>query len=171
MFPALLLAAVMHRDPVLVCAVVAEAEKHGLDPYVVCALVEVESGFNPRAKGKGGDYGLFQIHPRWHGTGYTRVGDNVAKGVSIIRDELDRCYGEIDKALGRYNAGSNRRIGARYARKVLTLAARLRKEVGGKSWRQSYWQCFRAWSFCWWPVKLNEWCVIGGKRRRVKCAG
>lgn len=50
MFPALALAAILHRPEVLVCAVVAEAEKVGIDPVIVCSLVEVESEWNPRAK-------------------------------------------------------------------------------------------------------------------------
>ena len=127
-----LIAAYLNRPELLVCAVVREAERQGLDPIVVCSLVEVESGFNPRAKGSGGDYGLFQIHPRWHGAIYKRVGDNVAKGCQILRTELNRCNGKIDKALGRYNAGSNRRLGAKYASKVLSLAARIKEAVEKK---------------------------------------
>jgi soluble lytic murein transglycosylase-like protein len=172
MFPALLLAAILGRNEVLVCAVVAEAERVGLDPVVVCSLVEVESGFNPRAKGKGGDYGLFQIHPRWHGAGYRRVGDNVAKGCEILRGELDRCHGEIDKALGRYNAGSNIRLGAVYAAKVLKVASRLRSRMGGYVWssQEFAWRSLRA-GFCSHLVSWRSNWFGPTKRRRLTKRG
>ena len=170
MFPALLLAAIMGRNEVLVCAVVEEAERVGLDPIVVCALVEVESGFNPRAKGKGGDYGLFQIHPRWHGTGYSRVGDNVAKGCEILRGEIDRCHGEIDKALGRYNAGSNIRLGAVYAARVIKVASRLRSRMGGYVWssREFAWHSLGAGFYSRSVSWRSNWCGPVKRRRQVR---
>ncbi|MEO5367894.1 MAG: transglycosylase SLT domain-containing protein [Magnetococcus sp. WYHC-3] len=128
MFPALLLATVLGRDPLLVCAVVKEAEKQGLDPYIVCALVTVESSWRIHARSNTGDSGLFQINKRWHGE-HRGILQHIGKGCAILRDCILAGGGSVREGLGRYNAGTNRAVGRRYAAKVLTLAARLKAET------------------------------------------
>jgi len=41
----------------------AASKRHGLDYYLVKALVKRESNFNPRARGKKGEIGLMQVTP------------------------------------------------------------------------------------------------------------
>lgn len=45
-----------------------EATKRGVDPLILTAMAYRESGFDPNARGKAGEYGLIQIMPgpgRW----------------------------------------------------------------------------------------------------------
>ncbi len=44
-------------------AIFEEAQRFGFDPYFLLAVVERESRFNPRAKGRHGEIGLMQIKP------------------------------------------------------------------------------------------------------------
>jgi soluble lytic murein transglycosylase len=44
-------------------AVITEANKHGLDPLFVMAVISGESSFNPEAVGPVGEIGLMQIRP------------------------------------------------------------------------------------------------------------
>ena len=43
--------------------IVLEANKHGLDPYFVMAVIAGESSFNPKARGPVGEIGLMQLRP------------------------------------------------------------------------------------------------------------
>ncbi|MBY0516341.1 MAG: lytic transglycosylase domain-containing protein [Bacteriovoracaceae bacterium] len=42
-------------------AIIVEANKHGLDPFFVMAVISGESSFNPEAKGPVGEIGLMQL--------------------------------------------------------------------------------------------------------------
>lgn len=44
-------------------AIVAYAKEHGISPHIVHSIIEVESGFDYRAKGKDGEVGLMQLMP------------------------------------------------------------------------------------------------------------
>lgn len=130
-FPALALAAALQRPEVLVCGVAAEAELRALDPVVVCALVEHESNFKPWARSATQDYGLMQIHAPVHGR-YRDTRAHIAKGVDILAHELIREHGNMRRALSRYNTGKVSRRGLAYADRVLSIAARLRRKLGGR---------------------------------------
>lgn len=133
-FPALLLAAVLGRPEVLVCGVAAEAERRGVDPVVACALVEHESNFRPGVRSHTQDYGLMQIHAPAHGR-YPDTRAHIAKGMDILRRELDREHGDYRRALSRYNTGKVGRRGLAYAGRVLSIAARLNRAIGrGMTW-------------------------------------
>ncbi len=87
-----------------------EAQRAGLDPQLVLALIEIESGFRPYAISHAGARGLMQVMPFW-----TRViGDgnpsalfnmrtNIRYGCVILRHYLDLERGNMFRALGRYN--------------------------------------------------------------------
>jgi soluble lytic murein transglycosylase-like protein len=87
-----------------------EAQRAGLDPQLVLALIEVESGFRQYAISHVGARGLMQVMPFW-----TRViGDgnpstlfnmrsNIRYGCVILRHYLDIEKGNVSRALGRYN--------------------------------------------------------------------
>ncbi|MEA4856792.1 lytic transglycosylase domain-containing protein [Solidesulfovibrio sp.] len=85
--------------------------RHGVDPNLVRAMVEVESGFAERAVSPKGASGLMQIMP---GTGKVLgLADafdgsaNLEAGIRYIRALLDT-YGDVRLALAAYNAGPGR---------------------------------------------------------------
>jgi soluble lytic murein transglycosylase-like protein len=86
----------------------AAADRAGLDDRLVKAVVEAESGFNPRAVSKAGAKGLMQL---MDGTARSLgVKDpfdpaaNVEGGAKFLRSLLDR-FGSLPLALAAYNAG------------------------------------------------------------------
>jgi soluble lytic murein transglycosylase-like protein len=101
------------------------AAAQGLDPALVAAVIEVESGFNPLAVSPRGAGGLMQIMPEtWRELNPAGpcLGDhrpparekgclfdpaaNVASGTRHLRSLLDRFAGDVRLALAAYNAGA-----------------------------------------------------------------
>ncbi|HXT20230.1 MAG TPA: lytic transglycosylase domain-containing protein [Thermoanaerobaculia bacterium] len=87
------------------------AERHGLDPRLVQAIVQVESGYNHRARSRTGAVGLMQLMP---GTARTvQVADrydaeqNIRGGVAYLRQMIDLFPGRLELAIAAYNAGPN----------------------------------------------------------------
>lgn len=85
------------------------AERHNVDPDLVRAVVNVESGWNPSAVSRKGAFGLMQLVP---GTaqrmGVNDVFDpqqNLDGGVRYLHSLLDRYNGSLPLALAAYNAG------------------------------------------------------------------
>jgi soluble lytic murein transglycosylase-like protein len=86
-----------------------EAQRSGLDPHLVLALIEVESRFRKYAVSSAGARGLMQVMPFWvkeigtpeHNLFTHRV--NLRYGCTILRHYLDRENGNLANALGRYN--------------------------------------------------------------------
>lgn len=100
------------------------ALSQGLDPALVGAVVEVESGFNPEAVSSRGARGLMQIIPStWRelNPGAPCRGDhpppareagciydpeaNLRSGTRYLRSLLDQLEGDVVLALAAYNAG------------------------------------------------------------------
>jgi soluble lytic murein transglycosylase-like protein len=85
------------------------AGAHGLSPDLVRAVIQVESGFNPRAVSPKGAMGLMQLMPATateYGVGDPfDPADNVRAGVAYLRRLLDRYDGRVELALAAYNAG------------------------------------------------------------------
>ncbi|WP_246298835.1 lytic transglycosylase domain-containing protein [Desulfolutivibrio sulfodismutans] len=86
--------------------------RYKIDPELVRAMVEVESGFVIEAVSPKGAQGLMQIMP---GTGKDlgltepfEPGPNIEAGVRYMRDMLDRFGGDASLALAAYNAGPGR---------------------------------------------------------------
>ena len=85
------------------------AERHHIDPALVRAVIETESGWNPTAKSRKGALGLMQLIP----TTAVRFGvndafspqQNVDAGVRYLKTLLQRYNGNLDLALAAYNAG------------------------------------------------------------------
>jgi soluble lytic murein transglycosylase-like protein len=85
------------------------AERHHIDPALVRAVIETESGWNATAKSRKGALGLMQLIP----TTAVRFGvndafspqQNVDAGVRYLKTLLQRYNGNLDLALAAYNAG------------------------------------------------------------------
>lgn len=84
---------------------------HSVDPDLLQAIIEVESGYNPKAVSKAGAQGLMQIMP---GTqkdlGLTAPFEpepNIEAGTKYFRYLLDR-FESLPLALAAYNAGPSR---------------------------------------------------------------
>jgi soluble lytic murein transglycosylase-like protein len=113
--------------------IAAAAERHGVSPSLVHAVIEVESNFEQRARSRKGAMGLMQLMP---GTArqYAVANpydprSNIDAGTRHLRMLLDRF--DVSRALAAYNAGEGavRRFGGippypetrSYVRRILRL--------------------------------------------------
>ena len=88
------------------------AQRESLDPKLVTAVIEQESGFRPCAISDKGAQGLMQLMP---GTA-SKLGvenpfdpsANVNGGTQYLRELLDYYHGDMAKTLAAYNAGPQR---------------------------------------------------------------
>jgi soluble lytic murein transglycosylase-like protein len=92
-----------------------EAQRAGLDPHLVLALIQVESGFRRHAISSAGARGYMQVMPFWTeligDADASRLFDartNLRYGCVILRHYLDRENGDLFRALGRYNGSLGR---------------------------------------------------------------
>jgi hypothetical protein len=120
----------------------AEANRLGLDPLLVIAVISVESRFNPIAESVAGGKGLMQIIPRYHKDKFADKAasmdeekaaldpdTNIQVGASILKDYIRRGGGLI-AGLQLYN-GSPDDPEASYANKVISEKNRL-KQIAAK---------------------------------------
>jgi len=108
----------------------------GLDPYLVLAVIAIESGFNPIAESVMGAKGLMQIIPKYHQRLLLAHGSeqaiwdpevNIALGARILQEYVFR-MGTLEAALQYYN-GALSDASAQYASRVMAERERL-LEVG-----------------------------------------
>ena len=123
--------------------IIDTAGGRGVDPALVLAVIEKESGYNPDASGDNGrSQGLMQIWRSFHEKRMEKLGavnlydpkDNVLVGIDILAEKLDK-YEDAEKALIAYNAGD---AGAKkhyfskgvysngYSRAVIEIAEKVR---------------------------------------------
>jgi len=85
------------------------APKYQLDPNLVLAVIETESGFNPKALSPKNAQGLMQLIPATASRfGVDDVWDpkqNLRGGMAYLRWLLDHFDGDVELALAGYNAG------------------------------------------------------------------
>ena len=108
----------------------AEAAETGVDPFLMLALMKVESAFDYTAVSNAGALGLTQIIPKWH---LEKIADNVhvydpkvniKVGTAILKEYLNWHKGNTQKALLQYN-GSLHIPGATYGNHVLAVRKKL----------------------------------------------
>jgi soluble lytic murein transglycosylase len=99
----------------------ADAERNGLDPYMVASLIRQETEFNPGAVSNKNAYGLMQLLPvvgramaRQEGLRHFRTDDlldpatNIRLGTLYLKQMLTRFGGQPEYAFAAYNAGDDR---------------------------------------------------------------
>ena len=87
----------------------AAAKQHHIDPYLLLAIVDTESAFNPNAVSKTGAIGLMQLMPKTaQSLGVKKRRNpkqNVQGGALYFRQLLDQFNHDNRLALAAYNAG------------------------------------------------------------------
>jgi soluble lytic murein transglycosylase-like protein len=91
-----------------------EARRAGLEPRLVLAVIDVESGFRKYAVSSAGARGFMQVMPFWvreigmPGQSLFHPRTNLRYGCVILRHYLDIERGNLVNALGRYNGSLGR---------------------------------------------------------------
>ncbi|MFE8032838.1 lytic transglycosylase domain-containing protein [Thiohalocapsa marina] len=87
----------------------ATAERYGIDPELVHAVIRAESSYNPRAKSPAGACGLMQLMPataeRFGVHDIWDPAQNIRGGVAYLRVLFERFDGDLRLVLAAYNAG------------------------------------------------------------------
>lgn len=94
-------------------AVATEADRAGLDPQLVLAVIDIESNFDRYAKSHVGAQGLMQVMPFWKEV-YGNTNDDLYNplvslryGCTILRHYMDK-YSDPVRALAAYNGSLGR---------------------------------------------------------------
>jgi hypothetical protein len=91
-----------------------EAQRAGLEPRLVLAVIDVESGFRKYAVSKAGARGYMQVMPFWvreigmPGQNLFHPRTNLRYGCVILRHYLEIERGNLHNALARYNGSLGR---------------------------------------------------------------
>ncbi len=88
----------------------AASDKYQVDPKLVSAVAEVESGGNQGAQSPAGAIGVMQLMPETAASLGINPYDkqqNIEGGAKYLRQMLDNFGGDVKKAVAAYNAGPN----------------------------------------------------------------
>ncbi len=88
-------------------AIIRAARKHEVDPALVKAVIDSESGFKADARSPAGALGLMQLMPdtaRALGVDPLVPEENIDGGVRYLKQQIER-FGSIELGLAAYNAG------------------------------------------------------------------
>ena len=107
-----------------------EADRLGIDPLLLVAVISVESNFNPIAESPAGAVGLMQVIPRFHTDKYAHGQEsalaphtNIRIGALALKEYIRRAGGLVE-GLQLYNGSADDETTA-YANKVLGEKQRL----------------------------------------------
>jgi soluble lytic murein transglycosylase-like protein len=109
-----------------------------LDPYLLLAVISIESGFNPLAESSAGAVGLMQIMPKAHLDRLKAFGGpkqaldpwvNLQVGASILREYIDR-FGSEQMGLQAYVGSLNQP--SEYPSRVLRVRALMAAAAAGR---------------------------------------
>ena len=97
--------------PEITSLVQKTAGEHQVDPKLVNAIIQVESGYNPRAVSRKGARGLMQLIPstaaRFGVQNSFNPKQNIEGGVTYLKYLLDLFGGNVPLSVAAYNAGEN----------------------------------------------------------------
>ena len=92
-------------------AILSASERYGVDPYLVKAVIKIESNFNPRAISSKKAMGIMQLIPETASIYGVKdpfdPEDNIDGGVRHLRDLMEYFSGDIELVLAAYNAGKD----------------------------------------------------------------
>lgn len=116
------------------------AKRYNVDPDLVAAIIEQESGWRSNAVSSAGARGLMQLMPKtaaWLGVKNSFDPDqNIGGGVKYIAQMLQRYKGNVEKALWAYNAGPGNadkgRLPAETKNYIPSVMARYRRIKSGQ---------------------------------------
>jgi soluble lytic murein transglycosylase-like protein len=107
--------AVLPTEPSIYDLLTDAELRHGLPPYLLHAIAQVESSMDPDAVGAAGEIGLMQLHPQWHDVS-GGVPGQIETAAAYLASLIDR-FG-VRRGVAAYNQGpSDPRVGA-YVRRV-----------------------------------------------------
>ena len=95
-------------NPELARVIHSAAQKYAVDPKLVSAVAEVESGGDQQAVSPVGAVGVMQLMPETAaglGVNPYDMKSNVEGGAKYLREMLDTFDGDVKKAVAAYNAG------------------------------------------------------------------
>jgi Transglycosylase SLT domain len=101
--------ATLTLSPTTVSSLQGYSNQYGVDPNVVLAMAQVESGGDNSAVSPTGAQGIMQLEPStFYGMGYTDISDpqqNMQAGVQYFSQQVAANNGDYTLALAAYNAG------------------------------------------------------------------
>lgn len=115
------------------------AASYRLDPFLLLAVISIESGFNPLAESPVGAVGLMQIMPKVHADKFKAFGGqqqaldpwvNLQVGAQILREYLDR-FGSVEAALRAY-VGVSPESMSEYPNRITRVRERLEAAAIGR---------------------------------------
>ena len=120
------------------------AKELSLDPWLILAIMSVESSLNPKAVSSVGAQGLMQVHARVHANKFANHGGvamafdpqtNIRVGAGILREYIGR-HGGVKAALKAYVGAALLPEDGGYSAKVMTERERLAAVAAGRPFKE-----------------------------------